>query len=359
MGRFLFLFCLIATVAIGQRVEPLLFSEKVHDFGEIPENGGKVEYEFDFANNTARSIRILSVETSCGCTSTGYSKEEIKQGKNGFVKVSFDPIGRPGYFNKTITVATDYNGEPIVLQIKGQVKSGENDPIAELTAKNGNLRLKHNSFSFKKVFINREPLEMEFAVLNVGAKPIHFFSKSNNPDYIAVTLPDVIQPNQKAIIKIKYDARKRNQYGFYSDVLEWQSDDELQPTKSFPVYATIEEYFPPLQEADKLKSPILQLNPLTISMGRITTDMEQQREVSVKNIGKKELVIRSLQPNCSCVTASVTKSTVKPGEEAKLLVTFNPAGRAGQQNKSVTIYSTDPQNPVQRLVISGYIPSKE
>jgi hypothetical protein len=358
MGRFLFLFCVIANVAIGQRVEPLLFSEKIHDFGEIPEKGGKVEYEFAFMNNTARPIRILSVETSCGCTSTGYSKEEIKQGKNGFVKVSFEPIGRPGYFNKTITVATDYNGEPIVLQIKGQVKSGEIDPIAELTAKNGNLRLKHNSFSFKKVFINREPMEMEFAVLNSGVKPIHFFSKSKGPDYIEITLPEVIQPNQKAIIKIKYDARKRNQYGFYSDVLEWQSDDDLQPTKSFPVYATIEEYFPPLPEADKLKSPILQIIPSTISIGRITTDMEQQREVSVKNIGKKELLIRSLQPNCSCVTALVIKSTIKPGEEVKLQITFNPKGRAGQQNKSVTIYSTDPQNPVQRLLITGYVPAQ-
>jgi hypothetical protein len=360
MGRFLFLFCLIATVAKGQRVEPLLFSEKVHDFGEIPEKGGKVEFEFTFLNNTARSIRILSVEASCGCTTTGYSKDEIKQGKSGFVKANFDPLGRPGYFNKTITVATDYNGEPTVLQIKGQVKSGESkDILSEFTAKNGSLLLKHKSFNFQKVFINREPVVTEFTVVNSSDKPLHFLSNTTSPDYISVTLPKVIQPKQQASIKIAYDAKKKNQYGFFSDTIEWQSDDELQPLKSFLVHATIEEYFPPLSEIERPKAAKLVLEQYSISMGRISSDAEQQREITLKNAGKKGLVIRALQPNCTCISASVSKSNIKPEEEGKLFITFNPKGRVGQQNKSITVYSTDPQNPVQRVVISGYIPNKD
>jgi len=358
MKKLAILFFFLYTFVEAQRVEPLIFQEKVHDFGEIEEKGGKVEFEFTFVNNTARPIHILSVEASCGCTTTGYSKEEIKQGKKGFVKASFDPNGRPGYFNKSISVVTDYEPQPILLQIKGQVNSGlESNATKDLTAKNGNLRLKHNSFSFSKVFINREPIEKEFMIMNAGEKPIRFLGKVISPQYISVIIPETIQPNQTATIKIRYDARKRNQYGFFSDVVEWQSDDELQQVKSFPVYATIEEYFSPLTEAEKSNSATLKLESNSISIGRIAGEAEIQREVTLKNIGKKSLVIRALQPNCTCINSTITKNNLSPNEEVKLSLVFNPQGRVGQQNKSVTIYSTDPQNPVQRIIITGYIPN--
>ena len=159
------LLLLIALPLSAQKSDLLMFQEKMFDFGEVAETSGKVEHEFTFVNNAARPIKIVSVDASCGCTTTGYSKEEIKQGKSGFVKVSFDPRGRAGYFNKAISITTDYGTEAIVLQIKGQVATrDEKELITELTAKNGNLRLKHNSFSFSKVYINREPIEKEFEI---------------------------------------------------------------------------------------------------------------------------------------------------------------------------------------------------
>ena len=351
------LLLLIALPLSAQKSDLLMFQEKMFDFGEVAETSGKVEHEFTFVNNAARPIKIVSVDASCGCTTTGYSKEEIKQGKSGFVKVSFDPRGRAGYFNKAISITTDYGTEAIVLQIKGQVATrDEKELITELTAKNGNLRLKHNSFSFSKVYINREPIEKEFAILNVGEKPIHFIGKALSADYISISVPEVIQPQEKAFIKIKYDARKRGQYGFYSDKIELQTDDALQPTKIFPLYATCEEYFALLSDADKLKAPILQLNETVISMGKIDADVDMQKEVTVKNVGKKDLIIRALQSNCTCVEVSTINKIIKPDGVATLQVAFKPKGRTGQQNKSITIYSTDPNNPVQRINVTGYIP---
>ncbi len=350
---------MIPSLALCQRVDPLIFSERIYDFGEINEKGGKVEHEFTFVNNTARIIKILSVETSCGCTTTGYSKDEIRQAKTGFIKASFDPLGRPGYFNKSISVLTDYNPEAIILQIKGQVIAREAESsITELVAKNGNLRLKHNSFSFSRLFINQEPIEKAFTLFNNGDKPIHFTGKVSSPSYISASIPEVIAPKQKAVIKIKYNARQRNQYGFYTDNIEWMSDDELQPVKSFMVYATIEEYFAPVKETEKIKVPRLQLDQQTVSIGRIVGDGEIQREITLKNMGKQDLVIRELQPNCTCLTGVVNKKKLSSNEEVKLIITFSPKGRVGQQNKSITIYSTDPQNPVQRLIVTGYIPSE-
>ncbi len=342
----------------AQKSELLLFPEKIHDFGEIAESGGKVEFEFRFVNNTARPILILSVEASCGCTTTGYTKEVIKQGGSGFVKASFDPKGRPGYFNKPITVTTDYNAETIILQIKGQVSTeSEKDPMVELSAKNGSFRLKHSNFNFGKAYVNKDAIEKDFAVFNAGDKPIHILKKTIQAPYIIVNLPEVLMPKEKAHIKIIYDARLRSQYGFVSDNLELETDDELQPMKNFSIYATTEDFFPPLSEAELLKSPLLQLDNYIVAFGRMPQRAEVVKQVTVTNGGKTNLLIRSIQPNCTCVASSAEKLIVKPGETSTVKIVFNPMGRNGGQNKSITVYSNDPRNPVQRINITGYIPN--
>ncbi len=359
--KVLFQFCvlLMAHCIFAQRAEPILFAEKIHDFGEIQENGGKVEFEFEFTNNTARAIKIISVEASCGCTTTGYTQEPIAQGKKGSLKASFDPKGRPGYFNKSITVATDYDATPLVLQIKGQVTTdGEKDPMVELPAKNGSLRLRHNNFNVGKVFINKDAIVKDFAVYNSSDKPIHVIKKTIKAPYIDIIFPTVLNPNQKTYIKIKFDAKLRNQYGFVSDAIEVETDDVLQPIKSFAVYATIEEFFPRQSEVELAKAPMLQLSSLTAELGRMAQSNEVSKEIVFLNAGKKELIIRAIQPNCTCLSTSLERFNLKPGESTLLKISFNPVGRNGGQNKSINIYSNDPQNSVQRINVNGYIPSQ-
>ena len=124
----------------------------------MPEHNGPVVYEFSFVNKGTRAISILTVQPSCGCTTPGWSKEPIAPGKTGVIKASFDPNGRPGYFNKSLTVSTDLDTNPIVLLIKGNVidKKSERGPY-DLVIVNGNLRLRNSSFNVGKVLINREP----------------------------------------------------------------------------------------------------------------------------------------------------------------------------------------------------------
>jgi len=319
-------------VSFGQQAEPLLFKEKIFDFGEIAEESGNADHEFRFTNNSGRPIKIISVQASCGCTTPGWTQEMIANGKEGFVKASYNPKGRPGYFNKTLTVTTDLDGGPVVLQIKGQVvtQNGKstND---ELTAYNG-----------------------KYVVLNAGSHPIKFIS-SVGPTYIKVETPVSLNGNQSGSIKLIYDAAARKQYGFVSDNIQIETDDENVPLKSFPVYATIEEFFPSLSADELAKAPILTLPSTVVDLGRVRSGTNGEQEIILKNSGKKELNIRSLQPNCSCVTASLDQMTLKGGAEARLKIQFNTQGRKDTQQKSLTIYSNDPQSPVQRITVMIYI----
>ncbi len=354
--RALVFICLFMRLPMfGQQADPIVFVEKIHDFGEIAEEGGNAEFEFTFINNSGRAIKIGSVQASCGCTTPGWSQQPIAQGKTGFVKVSFNPQGRPGYFSKSLTVATDFDANPIILQIKGQVKSGTIEASTKgFPATNGNLRFKFNSFNLGRVYLNKEALVKEFSVYNGGEKVIHL-EKAIVPAQIKVQLPETINPKEEKKIRISFDAKSRGEYGFITDNIEIITNDMDQPRKSFPVYVTVEEYFPPLTVEESKFVPVLLLDANAIDIGRARQGTSLEKEVVIKNNGKKELSIRAVQPNCKCISYTLSQNKIPRGGETRLKIQMKSEGRIGTQQKAITIYSNDPRNPVQRITLTAYI----
>lgn len=350
----LFLLLVVLGAVQAQIAEPLIFKEKIHDFGEIVESAGSVEYEFTFTNSSARAIKIISVQASCGCTTPGWSTTPVAPGEKGFIKASFDPKSRPGYFNKTLTVTTDSDRNPIVLQIKGSVVDRKSIVSESLSASNGNLRLAANSFNMGKIFINKPASSKEFVVMNAGTAQLDF-TNVIAPAYIKVVKPASLKLGEQGVIKLTYDAKLRNQYGFLSDNIEIQTSDPENPIKSFSVYATAEEFFPTLTPEELAKAPALLSSQYEINFDRVRQGTSVENSVTLTNNGKLNLEIRYIQSNCTCVTVSTDKKQVKPGESVQLKWVLNTTGRMGTQNKAITIYSNDPRNPVQRITLSGYI----
>lgn len=94
----------------------------IHDFGTITEAGGDVSTTFIVTNNTNAPIVLVNVRASCGCTTPEWTKEPIEPGKTGKVTATYNPKGRPGPFEKTVTITTNSNPERITVRIKGTVQ---------------------------------------------------------------------------------------------------------------------------------------------------------------------------------------------------------------------------------------------
>jgi hypothetical protein len=346
----------ITASAIAQQTKQIQFKEETHDFGSIAENKGPVTHEFLFTNNSNRPIKILNVQPSCGCTTPGWTKEPVEPGKTGMIKASFNPQGRPGFFNKTLTVTTDLEATPIILQIKGQVSTEAGPSETEFNVVNGSLKFRSSSFNVGKVFIRNEFTTREFPVFNGGLKPINFTGTFVSPKHIKVDVqPRTLAQGQRGVVRISYNGQMKNQYGFQADNVELHTDDETNPVKSMSVYATLEDYFGDLSPADLEKAPVMRVNEYSMDFGRIKGSSPTTKEVTITNGGKKELSLRSLQPNCNCVKAVAGKTSLKPGESTTMTISFDPMGRNGSQQKAVTIYSNDPVNPVQRVTFSAYV----
>jgi hypothetical protein len=251
-------------------------------------------------------------------------------------------------------VTTDLSGNPVVLQIKGNVVDRLTVKEETLSAANGNLKLRSSSFNLGKLYINKESAPAEFIVLNEGTEKIDF-KEVVSPAYLRVITPASLKAGERGVIKIQYDAKAKKLFGFQSDNIELKTTDTSNPNKAFPVYATIEEFFPPLTIDESAKAPQLMVERSEVNFSRVKQGPVVENTVTFQNKGKKNLEIRYVQSNCTCVVAQIDKQLIKPGEAATLSIQVITEGRGGTQNKAITIYSNDPRNPVQRISVTGYI----
>lgn len=342
--------------AFAQLSNPIQFKDDSFDFGVVVEENGPVLHEFQFTNSSSKPVQILAVKPSCGCTTPGWSKEPILPGKTGSIKAEFDPAGRPGYFSKSLAVTTDADSQPITLLIKGTVSSKNKVATSELQAASGNLRMKSLSINFGKIYRQDEFVVREHEVINAGTKPVTYLGKFDGPSYIRVSVePQTIQPGQDGIIKISYNGKLKNLYGFQSDNIVLHTDDENLPKKSLNLYATLEDYFPEVKPEEIATVPKLRFTTQTLDFGSMRQNQPVVKEFQVVNSGKSILEIRSVVGNCTCIQAEANKLNLKAGENASVKITFNPQDRKGTQTKSVTVYSNDPQNPVQRITLTGVV----
>ncbi len=103
------------------------FEETLHDFGNIKE-GTLATYEFKFKNTGKEPLILSNVQASCGCTTPTWPKEAIAPGKTAVITATFNSQGRPGVFNKVVTVTSNAKTSSVALTLKGFVETAPQQP---------------------------------------------------------------------------------------------------------------------------------------------------------------------------------------------------------------------------------------
>ena len=82
-------------------------SRGIHDFGAIAEADGPADHTFRFTNAGDAPLQLTEVHAACGCTTPDWTSEAVAPGATGEVCVVYDPDGRPGDFEKTVSVVAE------------------------------------------------------------------------------------------------------------------------------------------------------------------------------------------------------------------------------------------------------------
>lgn len=98
------------------------FEKETHDFGQIRQ-GEPVSINFTFINTGSEPLIISSVNSSCTCVQTGYTREPILKGEKGIITISYDAATVQAGFTKAVMVKSNARTPIKVLYIKGEVQS--------------------------------------------------------------------------------------------------------------------------------------------------------------------------------------------------------------------------------------------
>jgi hypothetical protein len=192
--------------------------------------------------------------------------------------------------------------------------------------------------------INTKNYDLEISFVNV-------------PSHIQIEAePKVLKPNTKGKIIAKYDASKKNDYGFVIDRVTMAINGNTNNGRNkISVSANIEEDFSKLTEEELANAPDISFENKIFNFGTINRGESIEYVFKFKNTGKSDLIIRKTKASCGCTVANPSKNIIKPGESAELKVKFNSAGKRNKQNKSITVITNSPKNTQVVLRVTGFV----
>ena len=102
------------------------------------------------------------------------------------------------------------------------------------------------------------------------------------------------------------------------------------------------------------KYPQMSLYEKEFNFGSINQGDKVEHTFTFKNTGEADLIISDARASCGCTVPEYPKDPIKPGEEGKLKVTFNSAGKSGHTMKTVTI-TCNTEKGVELINIKSFI----
>ncbi|MCS5489616.1 DUF1573 domain-containing protein [Algoriphagus limi] len=362
MIRFTVLFIFLANLiffiqpAVAQDTIPSRLVWKVNkvDLGTILEEQGEQMAVFEFTHSLDSGVWIERVWTDCGCTTADYSKDTISAGESGHLQVSFDPSSAVGDFSRMVVVKGNLAGMQDTLFIEGKSIPFPTDPEVDYPVVRGQIGLRMEKINMGDVFTN-EPSSRTVEIYNFSDSTLYRDSLNYfGPAHIQVQqLQDSIESKNRGLLEITYSGAEKNDLGFFEDPIQLTWPDSL--VADADVIANVFEFYPSLSKDQLGLVPTLRISPSEIDLKEISEDEIQEVFYTFTNRGRELLEIKKVQGNCECLELTLPKLELAPGESMDLKVVFDPKGRKGIDQRNIYIFSNDPLNSIQSVILKSRI----
>ncbi|MBX2817305.1 MAG: DUF1573 domain-containing protein [Saprospiraceae bacterium] len=134
---------------------------------------------------------------------------------------------------------------------------------------------------------------------------------------------------------------------------------EEEPKKDSLVMETITDA-PPIQEkkpvpAPSPKYPEIAFKETTIDFGQLIAGDKTSHTFEFENRGDGPLEIKNVHVSCGCTFPSYPFLPLAPGEKGHIGLTYNSAGKEGQQRATARVITNDPKQKEVVLSLVGAV----
>lgn len=348
---------LIAVASMGQ-TPVITFDKTTHDFGKINEADGRVTTVFTFKNEGMSPLVLSNVRASCGCTTPKWTREPIEPGQIGEITVTYNPNGRPGRFQKTVTVTSNANEPTTKLYIKGEVIPKQAKPVDQYPVKMGELSLKKNTLTFgDMVKGSNKQLKIEYTNQTDQTISVDLLLRESD-SYLKpnVTL-STVAPGEAGELQIALITDECPLYGPINATVYVMVNGkrDMSDTYKVSLTANIKEDFSKLTVEQLQQAPIVEV-VRTIDLGTIAKGKKATSKLVITNVGVNPLNIRRVVANDTYIKFVAPKSAIKGGRKADLKLEIDTNSlEPAKYSRTLTLITNDPKNPVINIQINWVV----
>lgn len=349
----LFLFAITHFTAIAQPKAEWV--AKSHNYGIINENDGDAKCTFTLINTGDSPLVITNARATCGCTRPKYSKEAIAPGDSMTISVSYDPVGRPGRFNKKIYIDTNTEPKRSTLEISGVVIANEQTIKSRFPVDGGELKLRTSVVPLGEV----KKGKFKTCFLDAyNSSPDSITPQwENMPEYLSVmTAPKIVPPGEQATFTFYINTTKCSKWGFIEDSITLIPDKNSNHHIPVIVTTIIKEDFSKLTPGQRLNAPAIAV-PDRVDFETIKHNNGIiSKTFNIENFGKDELIIRRISTRDTGIEISIDKEKIKKGKSAIVSINVDTSKISDEIfNSRITIISNDPERSETTVRLVGEI----
>lgn len=347
---------LIAVAALAQ--QPVItFQKTEHDFGKINEGDGRVSTIFEFKNEGMEPLVLSNVRASCGCTTPTWTRTPVEPGQTGSITVTYNPNGRPGRFQKTVTITSNASNPSVKVYIKGEVLPKQAKPKDEYTVKMGELSLKGKILDYGTM-MKGSNLTRSIEYANQTQEEITVAVLVNDKDnfLLPVLSLEKLKPGEAGSLNVNFDAAVCKEYGPVNRNLYIVVNGKRILTDEYriDVKANVEEDF---TNVDVATAPIVEADH-QIDLGKVKAGQKITGKGILKNAGVNPLYIRRIILPDDMVMLNVKNTTVKSGKTTTMTATATSVQKDGTPlvpgvyRRVVRILTNDPKKSNINITVS-------
>ena len=347
--------CMALTAVAMMAQNPVITFEKTeHDFGKINEADGRVSVVFAFKNEGMAPLVLSNVRASCGCTTPTWTKEPVEPGQTGSITVTYNPNGRPGRFQKTVTITSNASEPTKKVYIKGEVIPKQAKPVNKYNVSVGELSMKTTTLDLGVVKKGEHTNgELEYANMTKEDHSVKLATRSAD----AYIINQVSLPNPKAneIGKFIFALESENTklYGPIEVYAYVEIDGKAihDDAHKLTIKADIVEDFSNMTVEQKQQAPIMEVAN-NINLGKVAAGKVLKGQLPIKNTGVNPLEVRRAYCADNQVNAKTPKA-IKSGKKGNIAVEINTKDmKPGAYSREILVITNDFERSQQKVTVN-------